>query len=744
MLIEGGAAVKLRIRHLAGLAFIAMACAIGFVHAGPNARADFGSWAVDPTSPGPDLPPLGRSLFDHLVTESIGGSRAYSVPFPLSALIDRIQARLGQQEYSGGTRVVMIPMGRSLQRMAAAPDFFKYPRIVLAVTGEPATSEHDAGALLKDRLYLGYVEKTGVLEVISYNEAAGRFEFQLVKDYRAGAQPNVFYANRAICTACHQNHAPIFSKAIWGESNANGRVAQLLRSQRSDFNLSGLANIDFPDDIEKATVRANALVTLQTVWQQGCSDPHNRAQSQRCRAAAFTAVLQYGLSGGQDFDSASPGYQSDFVSTFGRVWRERWPQGLSVAQPDLPDRNPLGGVTSPYGSGVSDEVSLDWIAASHVSAELDPLNPRPAREIWRFGGAMDTSRFIAGWAKFFADDDFRALDSHLLESGGSPEVRRTVVHAQCAGERDASGANGFKLQCASDPAAAGGGNLGGRFDASGGVRMDWLNLGPVGQMREVLFDRGAGRRVGSEYVLRAVPMKKKGLEPRLRDGRALESVEIRWSVGTPDAKRSNRIEARLELILRDDFALARQAVDRLLAQQRALFDELPLARAKLMPALFSELGMAQRSWCCIDDDEMPALALDPPEVSASAIQKPELQPFFRYCATCHLTHERFPPNFLSGSASQVTENLRQCGPRILVRLSAWHTPVGQRVKSPMPPALALQTLGTTAQRLPASEELELLLSYVERLSRTEGKPADAAKLLKDGYEALPPCLPAAN
>ena len=666
------------------------------------------------------------------------------MPFPFSALVDRIQTRLGQQEYSGGTRVVMIPMGRSLQRAAAAPDFFKYPRIVLAVTGEPATSEHDAGALLKDRLYLGYVEKTGVLEVISYNEAAGRFEFQLVKDYRAGAQPKVFYANRAICTACHQNHAPIFSKAIWGESNANGRVAQLLRSQRSDFNLSGLANIDFPDDIEKATVRANALVTLQTVWQQGCSDPHNRAQSQRCRAAAFTAVLQYGLSGGQDFDSASPGYQSDFVSTFGQVWRERWPQGLSVAQPDLPDRNPFGGVTSPYGSGASDEVSLDWIAASHVSAELDPLNPRPAREIWRFAGAMDTSRFIAGWAKFFADDDFRALDSLLLQRGGGTEVQRTAIHAQCAAVLDGSGANGLKLQCTSDNTAAHGVDLGGRFDADGGSRIDWLNLRSAGQIREVLFERGVVRRVGSEYVLRALPMKKKGLERRLRDGRVLETIEIRWPVGTPEAKRSNPIEARLEVILRDDFALARRAVDRLLAQQPALFNEAPLARASLMPALFSELGMAERSWCCVDDTEMPAPALDPPEVSVSAMQKPELQPFFRYCATCHLTHERFPPNFLSGSASQVTENLRQCAPRILVRLSAWYTPVGQRVKSPMPPALALQTLGTTAQRLAASEELELLRSYVERLSQAEGKPSDAGKSLKDGYEALPPCLPAAN
>jgi hypothetical protein len=257
------------------LARIVVVCVLGVVVAGTGAREtnsappadpsresdpDYSSWAVDPNAAGPNLPPLGRSLFDYLMMEPADGKNVYRVPFPLAALIDRIQARLGQQEYGGATRVVMIPIGRSLQRTAAAPDFFRYPRIVFAVTGEPRTDEHDAGALLKDRLYLGYVEKTGLLEIIGYNEAAGRFEFQVVKDYRAGAQPKVFYANRAICISCHQNHAPIFSKAIWGETNANGQVARLLSLQRRDLHLSAQANIDFPDDIDKATVRANALV----------------------------------------------------------------------------------------------------------------------------------------------------------------------------------------------------------------------------------------------------------------------------------------------------------------------------------------------------------------------------------------------------------------------------------------------------------------------------------------------------
>jgi hypothetical protein len=182
----------------------------------------------------------------------------------------------------------------------------------------------------------------------------------------------------------------------------------------------------------------------------------------------------------------------------------------------------------------------------------------------------------------------------------------------------------------------------------------------------------------------------------------------------------------------------------LLAKQPSLFDDVPLVRTGLMRALFSELGMPERSWCCVEDTEMPPAMLDPPEVNASALETHELQPFFRYCAMCHLTHEQFPPNFLSGDASQVAKNLRQCAPRMLVRLSAWRTPVEQRVKSPMPPATALQALGTATQRWAASEELERLRAYLEGLSRREGKPSDVAELLKGGYEALPRCVPAAD
>ena len=95
--------MKLLSGLLAGPVSVASVCAIGFWYAGGTADAadavagtspemdvDYSSWAVDRTAPGPDAQPVGRSLFDHRVTERTGSRSTYRVPYPFSALIDRI------------------------------------------------------------------------------------------------------------------------------------------------------------------------------------------------------------------------------------------------------------------------------------------------------------------------------------------------------------------------------------------------------------------------------------------------------------------------------------------------------------------------------------------------------------------------------------------------------------------------------------------------------------------------------
>ena len=234
---------------------------------------------------------------------------------------------------------VLIPLGRSLQRTSAAPEFFAFPRVVVAVTGEG-----DGPVFAKDRLYLGYQERANLIEVISYNETAGRFEFQLVRGYRAGGTPELVYAPRAVCTACHQNHAPIFSRQVWDETNANPRIAAALAGTDGDSGARHAIHgaliqrgVDIPNAIDDATDRANLFGVTQRIWREACDSA--------CRGQALTAALQYRLSGERAFEVEPP------VAT---GFAARWPGGLAIPNPDLPNRDPLA-----YTPGAVGVVKVD-------------------------------------------------------------------------------------------------------------------------------------------------------------------------------------------------------------------------------------------------------------------------------------------------------------------------------------------------------------------------------------------------
>ena len=155
-------------------------------------RAETSALLVDHRAPGPDAPPTGRSLFEMLFA---GG-----VPFPFSSLLDRLKEEVGAH------RVVtaLVPLGRSLQRFSAHPNYFDSPRLVVAVTGDrgagPGTHR------LADRVYLGFQPVADVIEVLSYNEDAGRFEFQEIVGYTSGRYRQIRQADRRVEVALVVGH----------------------------------------------------------------------------------------------------------------------------------------------------------------------------------------------------------------------------------------------------------------------------------------------------------------------------------------------------------------------------------------------------------------------------------------------------------------------------------------------------------------------------------------------------------
>jgi hypothetical protein len=400
------------------------------------------SLPVNRKVPSPDLPPVGRSLFDFVTTEQKNGEKVQSVPFPFTALLKRIAHEVGGDDPpSPPFKVVLIPLGRSLQRNAAAPQFFKFPRVVVAVDSEPESKSGAGKIFLKDRLYLGYLEKANIIEVISYNEAAGRFEFQIVKNYRAGAKPEVVYASRGLCVSCHQNESPIFSRPVWAETNANPAIAALIgKRNSSSYDVAVEQAVDVPNAIDNASHRANLYSVAQLLWREGCEGTGDERTAIRCRANAFVAVLQYLLSGKRQFDFASEKFRGDFWAPFVNNVQKKWLQGLGIPNPELPNRNPLSplGESSEYVSKLSALEKLptsELVRLADVTPPFDPLDPRPPLRIWPAPrGADETvSWFIDSLALFIARKDIQRLNAYLNAREGKPATLSVNKAAKMAG-----------------------------------------------------------------------------------------------------------------------------------------------------------------------------------------------------------------------------------------------------------------------------------------------------------------------
>ncbi|HXG29556.1 MAG TPA: hypothetical protein VNJ47_12000 [Nevskiales bacterium] len=361
--------------------------------------------AIPPT----DLPPEGtRSLFDHIIAEN------GSLPYPFEELV-RLIASYDAEGRAPVT--VLIPDGRSLLKGQAD---FRRPRIILAADPRPAPSEAELGPLLRGRLFLGFVEGAAEIEIISYNEAAGRFEFQLVKDYREGGSPRLVYAKRAICTTCHAGATPIFPVRPWEETSGQPAISQAIleaRGARAGNAYHGVPIVNplsAPETIDELTEVGNVIPTVQRVWIDGCGgDP---AQGPACRRQMLKLALRY-LVQPAEFNTADPDYRR-----LVELQTPHWPAGgIALPNGDLLNRNPfvdkprrtpwqwLAGLL-PAGSEdeVADAKLSDFDKLPPLRRELDPLTPRAPKEILQPGAPTA----IAGLARMFSDNDKRLLERH--------------------------------------------------------------------------------------------------------------------------------------------------------------------------------------------------------------------------------------------------------------------------------------------------------------------------------------------
>lgn len=554
-------------------------------------------WAVAPDAPGPTLPPIGRSLFDHLTMVEEAGRKVQRVPFPFEALVARVGAELGGRL----PRRILVPQGRSLQRNAANPDFFRYPRVVVAVDVEARPMAGQPGRHLNDRLYLGYQERASTLEVISYNEAAGRFEFQIVRDYRDGGAAEVVYAERETCIACHQNHAPIFSRPLWDETNANRDVAAALAAHGEQFyGVAAKGGVDLANAVDEATDRANWIPVIQAIWRQGCEVEGDPDASIACRTAGLRAALRFRLAGNQHPATGLDLLEADFAAALERNWPSRWPAGLGIPDPDIPNRQLPPRLLEANGSLGRDEINR----LIEPADAIEPFTPRPPQAVWSPPLAPTAVRaVIRAMAGTFAESDIVRLDQTLRRH----EAAATRHQARCRIEVTRSG-DELRFACgtASDERFALEGFVVVADDGTAAGAIRRLELQGAGALAHLVLtatqldgDSSGGRLAATVHERSA------GLRARLPTGDAVGALLLSWQ-GSPGP--DNRTGTATIEVVRDFDRLA-GAIGRLAARTRAGDDDAlaaaPLRRVTVLRALDEALAADPLDWCCLATDHMP-------------------------------------------------------------------------------------------------------------------------------------------
>ena len=677
-------------------------------------------WVMDPTLPGDDLPTRGRSLFDRLFIVRKNEREHYELPFPFSKLIDRIEAVL-----SDGARVkqVLIPLGRSLQRHTAAPDFFKYPRLIAAVDTESA----DPGIMLKDRLFLGYQEKGQVIEVISYNEQLARFEFQVVHHYDSGLQPQVFYARRQICISCHQNSGPIFSRSAWSETAANPAIARRLLEQRNYFYRVAVQRSAIDAfAVDAATDRANLFSVWKLLWRDGCGD--NDRAARMCRGAVFIAALQSRLAAGE-FDRNSAAYTNEFEQALGRNWLVKWPGGLKIPDADLPNRDPVTEI-------------------SGIVPNADPLIPRQPLEIWRTGDPTNSNKLITGIAESISTSLIGRLDEVMRERGRSIQPRK--LESSCATSSDQFSDVDFRVSfvCYHAPGSPG-------FDMKGRlyVQDDQITDGAVDELRLEsgtkienlkVADGNLSEFQGGVHAEFSLWQKRTGLQARIADGSSVSRIIMNWpaAAGRSSLTVSSITKARASLLVVDDFTLVGEKI-RKLAIMGDVFSSVSLQASQVVSRLINAIsGDSTGTPCC--ENTLPIAAAHDSVVPLTFNASPSTlaggqEVFGRLCGTCHGTQSPFPPNFLYGSAKQVASRMAHCAHRIWYRLQLWQLPDGERLMSPMPPVAALLAAGFTEQEWVRSPEYRLSRTHIESI--LSARAMRSTSLHGRDYDELRECLP---
>ena len=525
---------------------------------------------------------MQTSLFDELFGVFTNGAIKHQIPYPFEQLTSSLSDKLrgcnsrGAPPYAN----VLVPIGRSQQFAEEGLKFFRYPRIILGIDTESCERR-----LSKDRLFIAYQETSQTIEVISYNERSGRFEFQIVENYNDSHAPIVRNARRERCLQCHQNGAAIFPQFNWSETNFNPRIAADIGKHHRKFHGIGTDQLSAKAGrLDGSTDRANLISAYQQIWRNGCAMA-TRTDSLRCRAGIFESMLKRRLGFVTDTAADHNADSGSFRQLVRHNWLTSWPDGLPVPNPDLP--NPRRQNNRAY-SGLSDK--------------YDPRTTRPPRAFWRPHDDME--RVLKGMAEsFLLQQDINRVDNELSRLSYRYRGYRQSYQGACTFDRvQIRGDTWIDTNCEVSTGGLDKSRLSAQLYPQ---RSNTVHPGLSGMY---LTDSNPGfithaslsgtvtfNPTGVSTARLSARKRYQMIRARARDGQAMSTVEFAWDERFAEPIPGGlRFLGRVRLALVNDSKNLTAAIEQMIEDADSLrfdgFDDKPLRGVVLMDAFFAKLA----------------------------------------------------------------------------------------------------------------------------------------------------------
>lgn len=230
---------------------------------------------------------LGESVFEKIIKDINGSKNNSRVIYPITSLVEKLDEHI----YHNENKVLGV-ISKSFNHQNKNIFSNKAPFTIYSTFLEGKIDYQ-----VKDRVFLIYHDHNNHLEVISYNEEEGRFNFLQVHNYSNSGENKLKKAKLNACMQCHKDLVPLHEKnniidsnnlpSIVSEIKNDDKNPRRLEKIGEDFIFNGvmLSQQKMNNELMINSIEnSQKIIQFNQTWKKICAYSSDIAEVKHCRA----------------------------------------------------------------------------------------------------------------------------------------------------------------------------------------------------------------------------------------------------------------------------------------------------------------------------------------------------------------------------------------------------------------------------------------------------------------------------